>query len=178
MIYDKTMFQYIHLKMMHKKNRTKLLFTAHILRVKSFISVQLCVPGNKHLLKFTCAFLFSKCILRFFWSPPHISLPFWHYYSSHNQIIKRCVVLCFWLPDIFPLHFGVLQGLSLLLVHLHVIYSVLIRQKWLLCGGKNMQRHHEIKNSRVLCYTWKHATKNLVSYSESHSSWERWFAMQ
>lgn len=130
--------------------KKKLLFTAHILWVKSFISVQLCVPGNKHLLNFTCAFLFSKCILRFL-CHLHICLPFWHYYSQ-NQIIIHCVLLCFGLPDICPLHFGVLQGLSLLLVHLHVIYSVLIRQKWLLCAGKNMQRHNEIKNSWVLLH--------------------------
>lgn len=87
-----------------------------------------------------CSFisiLFFKVLLNCFWSSScrlaGVMSPCW---SSWNQV---CLIfsswifhLCFWLPDICPLHFGVLQRLSLLLIHLHIIHSVLIRQKWLL----------------------------------------------
>jgi len=69
--------------------------------------------------------------------PLHICPPRWCYcWSSPNHMFMIVSLFmfhsCLWLPDIWPLHFGVLKGLSLLLIHLHIVHSVFIRQKWLL----------------------------------------------
>lgn len=112
-----------------------------------FQCIYVSLETSIYLLNFTCAFLFSKCILRFFLVTFIYAELFWHYYS--NQIITHCVLLCFGLSHIFPLHFGVLQCLSLLLIHLYVIYSVLIGQKWLLWEGKNMFFFNNTTNKHI-----------------------------
>lgn len=67
---------------------------------------------------------------------------------------------CFWLSNILPFHFGVLQCLSLFFIHLHIIHSVLIREKWLLWNPKKamslpfLRIHFKMQNNRCDQHFW------------------------
>lgn len=65
------------------------------------------------------------------WSPP-ICTPCCCWPSWNCVFVIRFIVSGLRLANVCPLHFGVLKRLRLLLIHLHVIHSVLIGQEWLL----------------------------------------------